>query len=69
MAPGVFVSQADVFLVLTTYGQISSEFNALKDGGWLLTAYLLSQSVAQPLVRKQMMLYAYRNGLTKLKVR
>ncbi|TQS33308.1 hypothetical protein Golomagni_06353 [Golovinomyces magnicellulatus] len=49
---GVFISQADVFLVLTTYSQISSEFHALKDGGWLLTAYLLAQSVAQPLYGK-----------------
>lgn len=63
------MSQADVFLVLTTYGQISSEFDALKDGGWLLTAYLLSQSVAQPLVRKQMMIDNYHNFLTQLAVR
>lgn len=46
----VFISQADVFLVLTTYGSIASEFNALDDGDWLLTSYLLAQSVAQPLV-------------------
>lgn len=47
---GVFVSQADVFLVMSGYGHITAELGALEDGGWLLTSYVLAQSAAQPLV-------------------
>lgn len=49
-AKGVFVSQVDLCLVLATYGNISSEFDALQDGDWLLSSYMLAQCIAQPLV-------------------
>ncbi|WPH02263.1 putative major facilitator superfamily transporter [Acrodontium crateriforme] len=46
---GVFISQTDQSLVIATYGNISSEFNDLDSGNWLISAYILSQCVAQPL--------------------
>lgn len=49
---GVFMSQADATLVLATYGTISSEFNDLESGSWLISAYVLAQSCAQPLYGK-----------------
>jgi hypothetical protein len=47
---GVFVANADTSLVLATYGEISSEFEALESSSWLLTGYMLSMCGAQPLV-------------------
>ncbi|RJE25667.1 resistance protein [Aspergillus sclerotialis] len=49
---GVFASQADSSIMLATYGQISSEFNDLQSGSWLLTSYMLAQCIAQPLYGK-----------------
>lgn len=46
---GVFVSQTDQSFVLATYGAVSSEFDDLDAGSWLVTAYILAQCVAQPL--------------------
>jgi len=50
-AIGVFVSQTDLSLMLTTYGEISSEFDSFESGSWLLSSYILAMCVAQPLVR------------------
>jgi hypothetical protein len=47
---GVFISNSDGSLVLATYGKISSEFNDLESGRWLLTASMLAGCAAQPLV-------------------
>lgn len=47
---GVFISQADSSLMLATYGRISSEFNDLESGSWLMISYMLAQCVAQPFV-------------------
>lgn len=49
---GVFVSQIDQSFVLATYGAVSSEFNDLGSGPWLISAYILAQCVAQPLYGK-----------------
>ncbi|OAL50141.1 MFS general substrate transporter [Pyrenochaeta sp. DS3sAY3a] len=49
---GVFISQADTSLVLATYGKISSEFNDLERGSWLLSSYMLAMCVSQPLFGK-----------------
>jgi hypothetical protein len=47
---GVFLSQADTSLVLSSYGRIASEFDELDAGSWLLSSYMLAMCVAQPLV-------------------
>lgn len=47
---GVFVSQADVSLVMATYATIASEFDSLEKGSWLLSSYLLASCVTQPMV-------------------
>lgn len=47
---GVFVSQTDLSLMLTMYGQISSEFDSFENGSWLISSYILAMCVAQPLV-------------------
>lgn len=49
---GVFVSNVDVMLVMTTYAQISSEFGDLNSGSWLLSSYGLAQCVTQPIYGK-----------------
>lgn len=49
---GVFVSQIDQSFVIATYGAVSSEFNDLESGSWLVSAYILAQCVAQPLYGK-----------------
>jgi MFS family permease len=52
MCSGVFISQADTSLVLATYGKISSEFNDLESGSWLLSSYMLAMCSSQPLFGK-----------------
>lgn len=52
MCLGVFISQADTSLVLATYGKISSEFNDLESGSWLLSSYMLAMCISQPLFGK-----------------
>lgn len=47
---GVFVSQADVTLVMATLSNISSEFGELERGSWLLSSALLASCVTQPMV-------------------
>ena len=44
---GVFVSQTDQSFVMATYGAVSSEFNDLESGSWLISAFILAQCVAQ----------------------
>ncbi|TVY18331.1 Vacuolar membrane amino acid uptake transporter fnx2 [Lachnellula arida] len=64
---GVFIANSDGSLVLATYGKISSDFNDLESGRWLLTASLLASCAAQPLYgkisnifgRKHVLLTAY----------
>ncbi|OQV04373.1 hypothetical protein CLAIMM_09265 [Cladophialophora immunda] len=60
---GVFASQADTSMVLATYGKISSEFNDLDSGSWLLTSYMLAQCVAQPLYGKLSDIYGRKRCL------
>lgn len=38
--------------MLATYGRISSEFNNLESGSWLMISYNLAQCVAQPFVSR-----------------
>ncbi len=47
---GVFVVNADIFLVLATNEIISSEFENLANAGWLVTSYGLAMCAIQPLV-------------------
>jgi len=47
---GVFVSSADITLVMATFANIASDFNALESGSWLLSSYGLASCVTQPLV-------------------
>lgn len=54
---GVFVSQTDQSFVLATYGAVSSDFNDLEAGSWLLSSFILAQCVAQPLYGKMSDIY------------
>lgn len=59
----MFVSQTDQSLVLATYGKVSSEFNDLDSGSWLISAYILAQCVAQPLYGKLSDIYGRKSCL------
>lgn len=64
---GVFVANADTTFLLAAYPQIASEFGALAQGPWLLTAYMLAMCAVQPLYgrlssifgRKPLLLVSY----------
>ncbi|KLJ11599.1 hypothetical protein EMPG_13222 [Blastomyces silverae] len=64
---GVFVSQADTSLILTTNGEIASEFDSLDKASWLMTSFILAMCVCQPMYgqlsnifgRKNILLLAY----------
>ena len=60
---GVFISQTDQSFVLATYGAVSSEFDDLGSGSWLVSAYILAQCVAQPLYGKMSDIYGRKNCL------
>lgn len=60
---GVFMSQADATLVLSVYGEIASEFHALKDGSWILTSYMLAMSSTQALYGKLSDIYGRKRCL------
>ena len=60
---GVFVSQTDQSFVLATYGAVSSEFNDLAAGSWLISAFILAQCVAQPLYGKMSDIYGRKSCL------
>lgn len=49
---GVFVSNADGTLVITTYAGISSEFGAFENAVWLSTSYTLAACSIQGIVGK-----------------
>jgi hypothetical protein len=49
---GVFVSNADTTLVITTYAGISSEFGAFENAVWLSTSYTLALCSIQGIVGK-----------------
>lgn len=49
---GVFMSNADSTLVMTTYTTISSEFNAFNNAAWLTTSYTLAAAAFQPILGK-----------------
>ncbi|KAG9237112.1 major facilitator superfamily domain-containing protein [Amylocarpus encephaloides] len=65
---GAFVSNTDSSLVIATYGTISSEFNRLERGRWLVTASMLASCALQPICygkltniygRKEILLLCY----------
>jgi len=60
---GVFIANADQSLVVATYGQVSSEFDDLDSGTWLMSAYILAQCVAQPLYGKLSDIYGRKSCL------
>ena len=57
---GVFISQTDQSFVLATYGAVSSEFDDLASGSWLISAYILASCVFQPLYGKMSDIYGAR---------
>lgn len=52
IAKGVFIANADTFLVIATYGTISSHFDALESASWLSTSYGMAMCASQPVVGK-----------------
>lgn len=57
------MSQTDQSFVLATYGAVSSEFNDLGAGSWLISAFILAQCVAQPLYGKMSDIYGRKSCL------
>ena len=57
---GVFIANTDQSFVLATYGAVSSEFDELGSGSWLISAYILAQCVFQPLYGKLSDIYGRR---------
>ncbi|KAH8660235.1 major facilitator superfamily domain-containing protein [Xylariales sp. PMI_506] len=60
---GIFIANADTSLVLATYGQITSEFDALESASWLLTGYMLAMCGAAPLYGKLSNIYGRKTML------
>ena len=46
----IFLAHADSSLVIATYGQIASSFDASAEASWLLTSFLMGYTVALPIV-------------------
>ncbi|KAH9868568.1 hypothetical protein J1614_007640 [Plenodomus biglobosus] len=67
IAIGVFLSAADQTLIVSTYGTIGTDLNALNSTSWIATSYFLTLSALQPVYgklsdifgRKQCLLFAY----------
>lgn len=64
---GIFLSAADQTIIVSSYGKIGSEMNALNLTSWIATAYFLTLTSFQPLYgklsdifgRKSCLLFAY----------
>lgn len=52
LAIGVFLSAADQTIIVSSYGKIGSELNALNQTSWIATAYFLTLTSFQPLYGK-----------------
>ena len=67
IAIGVFLSAADQTIIVSTYGRIGSELNALEKTTWIATGYFFTLAAFQPLYgklsdifgRKEALLFAY----------
>ena len=63
----VFLSAVDQTIIISSYGSIGTELNALNLTGWIATSYFLTLTSFQPLYgklsdifgRKACLLYAY----------
>lgn len=60
---GMFLAALDQTIVGTALPKILSEFNALKELSWVVTAYLLTSTVAVPIAGKLSDLYGRRKVL------
>jgi len=60
---GVFISNADGTLVMTTYTTISSEFHSFSSAAWLTTSYTLAVCACQPIVGKLSDIYGRKGVL------
>lgn len=47
---GIFIANADMSIVLATYGTISSELGSLKDASWVVVTYGLAMCAVQSMV-------------------
>ncbi|CZT15559.1 related to transporter (major facilitator superfamily) [Ramularia collo-cygni] len=52
VAIGVFLSAADQTIIVSSYGRIGTELNALNKTSWIATAYFLTLTSCQPLYGK-----------------
>ncbi|KAF7197016.1 Vacuolar membrane amino acid uptake transporter fnx2 [Pseudocercospora fuligena] len=52
VAIGIFLSAADQTIIVSSYGKIGSELNALSSTSWIATAYFLTLTSFQPLYGK-----------------
>lgn len=67
VAIGIFLSAADQTIIVSTYGTIGTELNALNKASWIATSYFLTLTSFQPLYgklsdifgRKPCLLFAY----------
>lgn len=67
MAVGVLFSAADQTIIVSSYGKIGTDLNALNSTSWIATSYFLTLTACQPLYgklsdifsRKSCLLFAY----------
>ncbi len=67
VAIGIFLSAADQTIIVSSYGKIGTDLNALNNTSWIATAYFLTLTSFQPLygklsdifTRKSCLLFAY----------
>ncbi|KAL9095975.1 MAG: hypothetical protein Q9165_001973 [Trypethelium subeluteriae] len=60
---GVFMTACDQTLIVTSYGRIGSELNALNQTSWIATAYFLTLTAFQPLYGKMSDIFSRKGCL------
>lgn len=63
LAIGVFLTAADQTIIVSSYGKIGSELNALQSTSWIATAYFLTLTSFQPLYGKLSDIFGRKEAL------
>lgn len=63
IAIGVFLSAADQTIIVSSYGKIGSDLNALNQTSWIATAYFLTLTSFQPLYGKMSDIFGRKSCL------
>ncbi|KAI9714581.1 MAG: hypothetical protein M1812_006386 [Candelaria pacifica] len=63
LAIGIFLASADQTIVVSSYGKIGSEMQALNQTSWIATTYLITQTCFQPLYGKLSEIFGRKSTL------